>query len=98
VTSHSSQGQTAERVLIHVDTEKSELLVNNASHMCLCQEPNTAPRFTRMMAASFPTASVAKVRSVRQQRWNNSQLHRRSNQFPCEECGSPKRSNAIVLE
>jgi conjugative relaxase-like TrwC/TraI family protein len=29
MTSHSSQGQTAERVLIHVDTEKSELLVNN---------------------------------------------------------------------
>ncbi len=29
VTSHSSQGQTANRVLIHVDTEKSELLVNN---------------------------------------------------------------------
>jgi len=29
VTSHSSQGQTAERVLIHVDTEKSELLINN---------------------------------------------------------------------
>ncbi len=29
VTSHSSQGQTAGRVLIHVDTEKSELLVNN---------------------------------------------------------------------
>jgi ATP-dependent exoDNAse (exonuclease V) alpha subunit len=28
VTSHS-QGQTADRVLIHVDTEKSELLVNN---------------------------------------------------------------------
>jgi conjugative relaxase-like TrwC/TraI family protein len=29
VTSHSSQGQTADRVLIYVDTEKSELLVNN---------------------------------------------------------------------
>jgi ATP-dependent exoDNAse (exonuclease V) alpha subunit len=29
VTSHSSQGQTAARVLIHVDTDKSELLVNN---------------------------------------------------------------------
>jgi ATP-dependent exoDNAse (exonuclease V) alpha subunit len=29
VTSHSSQGHTADRVLIHVDTEKSELLVNN---------------------------------------------------------------------
>jgi ATP-dependent exoDNAse (exonuclease V) alpha subunit len=29
VTSHSSQGQTAGRVLIHVDTDKSELLVNN---------------------------------------------------------------------
>jgi hypothetical protein len=29
VTSHSSQGQTADRVLIQVDTDKSELLVNN---------------------------------------------------------------------
>jgi ATP-dependent exoDNAse (exonuclease V) alpha subunit len=29
VTSHSSQGQTAQWVLIHVDTDKSELLVNN---------------------------------------------------------------------
>jgi conjugative relaxase-like TrwC/TraI family protein len=29
VTSHSSQGQTAERVLVHVDTEKSEQLVNS---------------------------------------------------------------------
>jgi ATP-dependent exoDNAse (exonuclease V) alpha subunit len=29
VTSYSSQGQTAERVLIHVDTDKCELLVNN---------------------------------------------------------------------
>jgi ATP-dependent exoDNAse (exonuclease V) alpha subunit len=29
VTCHSSQGQAANRVLIHVDTEKSELLVNN---------------------------------------------------------------------
>ena len=29
VTSYSSQGLTAERVLVHVDTDKSELLVNN---------------------------------------------------------------------
>jgi ATP-dependent exoDNAse (exonuclease V) alpha subunit len=29
VTSHSSQGQTADRVLIHVETDKSELLVND---------------------------------------------------------------------
>jgi len=29
VTSHSSQGQTADRVLIHVDTDESELLINN---------------------------------------------------------------------
>jgi ATP-dependent exoDNAse (exonuclease V) alpha subunit len=29
VTSYSSQGQTAERVLIHVDTDKCELLVNS---------------------------------------------------------------------
>jgi hypothetical protein len=69
VTSHSSQGQTAKRVLIHVDT------------------------------ASFPAASVVKVRNVQQQRWNSSPLHRRPNQFPCEECGPPKRSKAaIVLE
>jgi ATP-dependent exoDNAse (exonuclease V) alpha subunit len=29
VTSHSSQGHTADRVLIHVDTDNSEMLVNN---------------------------------------------------------------------
>src|SRR5208337_488429 len=29
LTSHSSQGQTADRVLIHVDTDKGELLVNS---------------------------------------------------------------------
>jgi len=29
VTSHSRQGQTADRVLVHVGTEKSERLVNN---------------------------------------------------------------------
>jgi hypothetical protein len=29
VTSHSSQGQTADRVLIHVETDRSELLVNS---------------------------------------------------------------------
>ena len=29
VTSHSSHRQTADRVLVHVDTEKSEMLVNN---------------------------------------------------------------------
>jgi hypothetical protein len=29
ITSYSSQGQTAERVLVHVDTDKGELLVNN---------------------------------------------------------------------
>ena len=29
VTSHSSQGQTADRVLVHVDTEQSARLVNS---------------------------------------------------------------------
>src|SRR6266700_96916 len=29
VTSHSSQGQTADRVLVHVDTDRGEQLVNN---------------------------------------------------------------------
>ena len=39
VTSHSSQGQTADRVLIHVDTDKSELLDNS----CIVGQPEVMP-------------------------------------------------------
>lgn len=47
VTSHSSQGQTAERVLIHVDTEKSQLLVNNRSGSSGYLNPSAAIRHSR---------------------------------------------------
>jgi hypothetical protein len=96
VTRYSSQGQTARRVLIHVDTEKSELLVNNRFAYVSVSEPNMTPRFTRMIAATFPAASVAKDPNVRQQRWNSSQLYRRLNQLLREKCGPPKRSKAIA--
>jgi hypothetical protein len=61
-----AENKAADRVLIHVDTDKSDSWLTTASNMCLFQEPNTTLRFTRMMAASFPTASVAKVRNVQQ--------------------------------
>jgi len=36
VTSHSSQGQTADRVLVHVNTKKSELLIDNRfAYVCV---------------------------------------------------------------
>jgi hypothetical protein len=47
VTSHSSQGQTADRVLIHVDTEKSELLVNNRfAYVSVSRAQNDAHIYT----------------------------------------------------
>jgi conjugative relaxase-like TrwC/TraI family protein len=47
VTSHSSQGQTAQRVLIHVDTEKSELLVNNRfAYVSVSRAQNDAHIYT----------------------------------------------------
>jgi hypothetical protein len=52
------------RVLIHVDTDKSELLVNIRFAMYPFRELNTTRTFTRMMEASWPAASVAKVRNV----------------------------------
>ena len=52
VTSHSSQGQTADRVLVHVDTEKSELLINNRFAYCLCPAPVMTRRSIRTIAAN----------------------------------------------
>jgi ATP-dependent exoDNAse (exonuclease V) alpha subunit len=47
VTSHSSQGQTADRVLIHVDTDKSELLVNNRfAYVCVSRAQHDARIYT----------------------------------------------------
>jgi len=98
VTSHSSQGQTADRVLIHVDTDKSELLVNNRfACVSVSRAQHDAQIYTN--DGSKLSHSLSRESSQRTQlTWNNSQLHRRSNQFPREECGPPKRSKAIVLE
>jgi len=98
VTSHSSQGQTADRVLIHVDTEKSELLVTTALRTYPFRGLNTMPTFTRMTEGRSPVVSVAKVRNVQRQRWSNSRLPRRPNQSTREGDGPPMRSKVIVWE
>jgi ATP-dependent exoDNAse (exonuclease V) alpha subunit len=98
VTSHSSQGQTAERVLINVDTEKSEVFVNNRFAYVSVSRAGTTRRFTRMMAASSRTSSAARVRNLQRRRWNSSRRHRRLSQLPCEKSGLPKKSKEIVLE
>jgi len=58
VTSHSSQGQTADRVLIHVDTEKSELLVNNRfAYVSISRAQNDAHIYTNDESALSRTLS-----------------------------------------
>jgi conjugative relaxase-like TrwC/TraI family protein len=47
VTSHSSQGQTADRVIVHVDTEKSEHLVNRRmAYVAISRGRNDAHIYT----------------------------------------------------
>ena len=48
VTSHSSQGQTAERVLVHVDTElgAKDLLNNRMAYVAISRGANDAQLFT----------------------------------------------------
>ena len=48
VTSHSSQGQTAERVLVHVDTElgAKDLLNNRMAYVALSRGAHDAQLFT----------------------------------------------------
>jgi ATP-dependent exoDNAse (exonuclease V) alpha subunit len=48
VTSHSSQGQTAERVLVHVDTElgAKDLLNNRMAYVALSRGAQDAQLFT----------------------------------------------------
>ena len=50
VTSHSSQGQTAERVLINVDPEKSEVLVNNRFAYVSVSRARSTARRIRILA------------------------------------------------
>ena len=58
-------------MLIHVDTEKSELLVNNRFAYLSVSRAPYEPTSTQMTGASFPVVSVARVRGVERQRWSN---------------------------
>ena len=58
VTSHSSQGQTADRVLVHVDTEKSQQLVNSRmAYVAVSRARNDAHIYTNDQAALAYTLS-----------------------------------------
>ena len=75
VTSHSSQGQ--DRVLIHVDTEKSELLVNNRfAHVSVSRAQHDAHICTND-GSKLPVVSVARLRNVQQPKGNGSWPRRR---------------------
>jgi len=46
VTGHSSQGQTADRVLVHVDTQQSELVNNRLAYVSLSRGRYDAQIYT----------------------------------------------------
>ena len=94
VTSRSSQGQTADRVLIKVDTEKSELLVNNRFAYVSVSRAQHDATSAQMTGASFPVVSVAKVRNEQQPKYNRRWPLRRPNRLAREEDGPPKRSRS----
>jgi hypothetical protein len=98
VTSHGSQGQTADRVPIHVDTEKSESLVNNHFAYVSGSRAQHDLTSTQMTGASFPVVSVAKVLNLQRPKWNRGWPRRRPNRLASEGNGPPKRSKVIVLE
>ena len=60
LTSHSSQGQTADRVLIHVDTEfgAKDLLNCRMAYVSVSRGAMT-PKFIRIMRRRWNTNSVA---------------------------------------
>ncbi|HEV2112768.1 MAG TPA: MobF family relaxase [Terriglobales bacterium] len=56
VTSHSSQGQTAQRVLVHVDTEKGQQLVNSRmAYVSVSRAQHDARIYTNDKSALAPT-------------------------------------------
>lgn len=85
-------------MLIHVDTEKTELLVTTASHTYPSRGLSTTLTFTQMAGASFPVVSVAKVHIVQQPKWTRSWLRRRSNRLAREGDDPPNRSKVTVSE
>ncbi len=64
VTSHSSQGQTADRVLIHVDTELGEQLVNARMASLLKGEPTKILRHSYRSWLGKTNAPVAVIKDL----------------------------------
>jgi hypothetical protein len=82
VTSHSSQGQTADRVLVRESTwtpTKESCWSTTASRTYPFRGLNTMPTSTQMTGASFPVVSVARVLKLQQRRWSSGLLYRRQN-------------------
>jgi ATP-dependent exoDNAse (exonuclease V) alpha subunit len=84
VTRYSSQGQTADRELIHVDTEKSELLINNRFAYVSVSRAQHDAHIYENDGSKLPVVSVAKVRNEQQPKWNRSWLRRRPNRLASE--------------
>ena len=87
VTSHSSQGQTAERVLVHVDTElgAKDLLNNRMAYVAISRGAHDAQLFTNdreklplRWAMMFPTRVPMRRRSLPQSPCSR-KLHRSRN-------------------
>ncbi len=98
VTSHSSQGQTADRVLIHVDTEKSELLVNNRfAYVSVSRAQHDAHIYTNdgsKLSRTLSRDSSQRTATDVEQQPNGP----RSNPVPYAERVSPKRNRGIAWE
>jgi ATP-dependent exoDNAse (exonuclease V) alpha subunit len=86
VTSHSSQGQTAERVLVHVDTElgAKDLLNNRMAYVAISRGAHDAQLFTNdreklplALGMMFPTRVPMHRRSL--SRFSSRKLHRSRN-------------------
>jgi hypothetical protein len=83
-------------VLIHVGTEKSELLVNNRfAYVSFSRAQHDVHIYTND-GSKLPVVSVARVRNVQLPKWNRTWLRRRLNRLASEADGPPKRSKVIV--
>ena len=75
MTGNSSHGRTVQRLLIHVDTDQSKLLVNNRFAYVSVSGPQHEADIYSNDGSNFPAASIAKVFNLRRPKWINSQLH-----------------------
>ena len=97
VTIHSSQGQTADRVLIKWTQTKANCWLTNVLRMCLSRAVNTTLGSIRMTEANWRATSVETILNAQQpRRRSNSQLFRTSNPLPRGVGVLPKKNKAKV--